>query len=133
MFYGVLDGLTGTFQFSNAGHLYPIVVDNAGNARRLDEGGALLGVLPEWEYKDCEVRLESGDRLLLFTDGITEAAAGDGEEFGEERVARVSSGLSAASTCELKNQLMSEVKAFCNSQLQDDATLVVVGRNRPIG
>jgi serine phosphatase RsbU (regulator of sigma subunit) len=69
----------------------------------------------------------------LFTDGITEAAAGNGEEFGEERVARVSSSLSSASTFELKNQLMSEVEAFCNSQLQDDATLVVVGRNRAIG
>ena len=130
LFYGVLDGESGTLHYSNAGHLYPIVVSNSGKVRQLDDSGALLGVLPDWKYHDCAVRLESGDRLMLFTDGITEAAKSDGEEFGEDRVAGLGSRMASASTAELKQQLMTEVKAFCNSQLQDDATLVVVGRNR---
>ena len=47
----------------------------------------MLGVFPSWNYQDCSVTLKSGDRLLLFTDGITEAEDAQGEEFGVERVA----------------------------------------------
>ena len=127
MFYGVLDGAKGTFEYSNAGHLYPVVVNGATTRRQLNDGGALLGVLPEWEYTDSAIQLNAGDRLLLFTDGITEASSADGEEFGEERVATIAERHAMRSAGEIKDQLLADVKEFCDSQLQDDATLIVVG------
>lgn len=134
MFYGVLDGISGVFEYANAGHLYPIVVNQAGNTRRLNDGGALLGILPEWKYENGSVRLNAGDRVLLFTDGITEAEW-NGQEFGEDRVAVSASRMAENSAAEMKNALIEQVKSYCNSQLQDDATLVIIGRsgNREVG
>jgi serine phosphatase RsbU (regulator of sigma subunit) len=60
------------FRYRNAGHPYPILV-SSGAVRMLDQGGAVLGVFPAWTYQDSSVNLSSGDRLLLFIDGITEA------------------------------------------------------------
>jgi len=133
MFYGVLDADKKTFQYSNAGHLYPIVVNGEGKTRQLDDGGALLGVLPDWEYSDSMIELNAGDRLLLFTDGITEAACAAGEEFGEGRVATIAEHHATRSAGEIKDQLLADVKAFCDSQLQDDATLIVVGSAKRVG
>lgn len=127
MFYGVLDADKGTFEYSNAGHLYPVVVNGGAKSRQLNDGGALLGVLPDWKYTDSTIQLNAGDRLLLFTDGITEAASAGGEEFGEERVATIAERHALRSAGEIKNQLLADVKEFCDSQLQDDATLIVVG------
>jgi phosphoserine phosphatase RsbU/P len=127
LLYGVLDAENGTFEYSNAGHLYPIIVSGKGAVLHLDDGCALLGVFPEWKYKNHSIKMNSGDRLLLFTDGITEAAKADGEEFGEGRIAGMAIKMVANTTCELKDELLSKVKGFCDFQLQDDATLIVVG------
>lgn len=126
LFYGVLDAEHRTFAYTNAGHLRPILLNGARSVRQLDNGGALLGVFPEWKYEDSMVELKRGDRLLLFTDGITEAAKPDGEEFGEQRLTEVASGQAQCSSAELKNRLLVQVKNFCDSQLADDATLIVV-------
>jgi serine phosphatase RsbU (regulator of sigma subunit) len=72
------------------------------------------------------VQLAPGDRLLLFTDGITEAAKPDGEEFGEERLVGVALQCAEKSTSETKTQLLARVKEYCDSQLCDDATLIVI-------
>lgn len=125
-FYGVLDAADTTLQYTNAGHLPPILIRASGNVQELDSGGAVLGVFPAWQYEDRRVRLEPGDRLLLFTDGITEAGLPGGEEFGELRIVEGARQYSTASSRELKSQLLNDVKRFCNSQLQDDATLIVI-------
>ena len=125
---GVLDGNTRMFRYCNAGHPYPILV-SAGAAHTLDQGGAVLGVFPSWNYQDCSVNLKSGDRLLLFTDGITEAEDAQGEEFGVERVAAFVKAHTASSAAELNEQLLAKVSDFCGAQFQDDATLVVLAVN----
>ncbi len=122
---GVLDGNTGMFRYCNAGHPYPILV-SAGAAHTLDQGGAVLGVFPSWNYQDCSVNLKPGDRLLLFTDGITEAEDAQGEEFGVERVAAFVKAHTASSAAELNEQLLAMVSDFCGAHFQDDATLVVL-------
>jgi len=86
----------------------------------------VFGVFPSWDYKDSSVNLKSGDRLLLFTDGITEAEDAQGEEFGVERVAAVAKSHAASSAAELNKQLLAQVSDFCGAQFQDDATLVVL-------
>ncbi len=127
-FCGVLDADTRTFRYCNAGHPYPILV-SAGAAHTLDHGGAVLGVFPAWNYQDSTVNLKSGDRLLLFTDGITEAENAQGEEFGGERVAAFGKAHAASSAAQLNQQLLAQVSDFCAEQFQDDATLVVLAVN----
>jgi len=127
LFYGVLDAARGTLQYTNAGHLSPIRVTAAGHVQQLSSNGALLGVFPQWKFEEASLDLTAGDRLVLFTDGITEAMKPDGEEFGEERLVHLTRALAAEAPLALQNQLLSDVKKFCDSQLHDDATLVVVG------
>ena len=124
-FCGVLDAGTRTFRYCNGGHPYPILV-SSGAVRTLDQGGAVLGVFPAWTYQDSSVDLRSGDRLLLFTDGITEAEAPDGEEFGMEKVAAFAKAHAANSAAKINQQLLVQVTEFCGAQFQDDATLVVL-------
>jgi phosphoserine phosphatase RsbU/P len=127
-FCGVLDAGARTFCYCNAGHPYPILV-SAGVAHTLDRGGAVLGVFPSWNYQDSSVNLKSGDRLLLFTDGITEAEDAQGEEFGVARVAAFGEAHAASSAAELNEQLLAQVSDYCGAKFEDDATLVVLAVN----
>ena len=127
-FCGVLDANTRAFRYCNAGHPHPILVSD-GAAHTLGHGGAVLGVFPSWNYEDSNVNLKSGDRLLLFTDGITEAEDAQGDEFGVERVAAFGEAHAASSAAELNEELLTQVSEFCGSQFQDDATLVVLAVN----
>ncbi len=123
--YGVLDAETRTFRYSNAGHLPPIVFSN-GDARTVSGGGAVLGVFPSWEYEDATISLEKGDRLLLFTDGITEAMDASGQEFEETGIAEFVKANGALSAKELNSRLLKRVTDFCQAQFHDDATVLVI-------
>ncbi len=127
-FCGVLDAGSRTFRYCNAGHPYPILV-SGGAAQTLEHGGAVLGVFPSWNYQDSSINLKSGDRLLLFTDGITEAEDTQGEEFGVERVTAFGKVHADSSAAYLNEQLLAQVSDFCGAQFQDDATLVVLAVN----
>src|SRR5208282_498754 len=83
-FYGLLDGSCNRLAFTNAGHNAPILARRDGSWLRLGEGGPPLGLFLDWSYGRGEVQFAAGDRLVLFTDGVTEAGSPDGEEFGEE-------------------------------------------------
>ena len=126
--YGILDCEKHTFQYCNAGHLYPILA-TTGPSRIQEQGGAVLGVFPRWKYEDLTVELMAGDRLLLFTDGITEAADANGREFEEERIAAFANENRLLAASELTRQLLEQVTMFCEGQFQDDATLLVIGVN----
>jgi sigma-B regulation protein RsbU (phosphoserine phosphatase) len=126
LLYGVLDAKSRTFRYTNAGHLSPIFIRATGRAVELSDRGALLGVFPDWKYEDSQIELTPGDRLLLFTDGITEAGMEDGEEFGEQRLIASATENSTQSVQDLKQHLLTDAKKFCRSQLHDDATLVVI-------
>jgi sigma-B regulation protein RsbU (phosphoserine phosphatase) len=129
LFYSILDAKHGILQFTNAGHLRPIVISHDGSVARLENDGALLGIFPDWRYEVSTVRLATGDTLVLFTDGITEAQAANGEEFGEERLVDwlVSSRHLRSDILQLR--LLAEVKKFSNRALADDATLIVASAN----
>lgn len=126
LFYAVLDAERGSLRYTNAGHPLPILIRANGEVEELQNGGAVIGVFPDWKYEDSVVRLGPGDRLLLFTDGITEAGLPGGEEFGEQRLVAGARAFAGKSTAELKSSLLTDVKQFCASQLRDDATLMVI-------
>jgi sigma-B regulation protein RsbU (phosphoserine phosphatase) len=126
--YGILDGEARTFQHCNAGHLYPILM-SGGSIRVLEQGGAVLGVFPSWTYENSMVELRAGDRLFLFTDGITEASDTNGQEFEEASIAAFAKANGALTAGELNDRLLAKVSAFCGAQFQDDATLLVIAVN----
>jgi sigma-B regulation protein RsbU (phosphoserine phosphatase) len=124
-FYGLVDTESRKVVYTNAGHNAPVLLRQDGTCLPLKEGGAVLGVFPEWEYQQGVMQLNSGDRLVLFTDGVTEATSAACEEFGEERLiaqALINRGLRAAS---LQKLLMQAVTEF-SAHFQDDATLMVM-------
>ena len=123
--YGILDAEKRTFQYCNAGHLPPIVFSE-GEARTLDGGGAVLGVFPSWNYEDAAIELKAGDRLLLFTDGITEAADASGQEFAETGIAQFVKSNGALSAKELNSRLLDRVSEYCDAQFHDNATVLVI-------
>jgi len=123
-FYGVLDGAR-RFSYTNAGHCEPILVRQNGECLRLNHGGVVLGVFPDWEYREEHVQLEPGDRLVLFTDGITEIADATGEEFGEERLMDLLRANRALGAEAMQKRVMAAIADFSGGNFQDDATLIV--------
>ena len=124
--YCIVDPNAHQVTYTDAGHCAPILVRSSGEVVRLDAGGAVLGVFPKWAYEQATVPLGPGDRLVLFTDGVTEAANAGDEEFGEERLAQLISALRDRGAHELKNRILQTVSSFTAGGPQDDATLVVV-------
>jgi phosphoserine phosphatase RsbU/P len=123
--YGVLDCETHIFGYCNAGHLTPIHISN-GAAKMLEGGGAVLGVFPSWEFEDASVELQAGDRLMLFTDGITEAMDSKENEFGEDNLAALAGACCSRSAEEMNRFLLEQVTKFCAAHFQDDATLLMI-------
>jgi sigma-B regulation protein RsbU (phosphoserine phosphatase) len=115
-----------TITYANAGHNPPLLVHADGSVEKLGDGGTVLGVFAEAVYQQSSVKLNAGDRLLLYTDGITEAHNPAGDEFGEERLARVASESDATSAEALKERILQELQAFTGGTFDDDATLIVV-------
>jgi len=125
-FYGLLDASRKRLRYANAGHNAPILVRRDGTSTRLAEGGAVLGVFPDWSYEQGEVGLETGDRVLLFTDGVTEVRNAAGEEFGEERLIGVLTQHRRLGAAQLRQQVMGAVTEFSSGNFQDDVTLIVM-------
>jgi sigma-B regulation protein RsbU (phosphoserine phosphatase) len=124
--YCTIDAEKNKLTYASAGHCPPLLLRGRGEAISLKEGGTPLGILPGKEYADTEVQLEAGDRLVLYTDGLTEAMNAEDEEFGEPRLVglgRKNMGLGAA---ELLEVIRKEVSGFSGGRFQDDFTLVVV-------
>ena len=125
-FYSVLDAPTGVMTYTNAGHYLPMLVRADGAVERLGAGGPVLGVLPDAEYEQAHVGIGPGDRLVMFTDGLTEARSAADEEFGEERLLDAAVAHRACSAPALQARLADSVAAFTGGRLQDDATLIVL-------
>jgi sigma-B regulation protein RsbU (phosphoserine phosphatase) len=126
LFYAQLDGPSRQLRYVSAGHNPPFVVRRDGSHKRLREGGVVLGVFANQTFKSDTTQLQSGDRLVLYTDGVTEACNSDEEEFGEERLLRVLQENATQPAVELQKKILQSVADFSHGAWQDDATLLVV-------
>jgi sigma-B regulation protein RsbU (phosphoserine phosphatase) len=125
-FYAHLDGSTRRLTYVNAGHNAPFVVRSDGSHERLRDGGAVLGVFAGRNYETGSAQLSAGDRVILFTDGVTEACNPAGEEFGEARLLRLLEDHRRLSANELQAKIIAVVAEFSGGRWQDDATLLVL-------
>jgi len=125
-FYGVVNIPERKLAFTNAGHNPPLLMRSNGRCERLETGGSVLGAFPDSCYAQGEIELLRDDRLVLFTDGLTEAVDATGEQFGEERLMQLLSDHRERSAEDLKEIVFNEVGEFCASTFRDDAALIVV-------
>jgi len=125
-FYCVYDSEDGTLAYCNAGHYPPVLVRAGGAVERLAPGGPVLGVFADGTYEQAGVVLRPGDRLILYTDGITEARDARDEEFGEEQLVAAAVADRGCSAPALQARLAGAVAEFTAGRFQDDATLIVM-------
>jgi len=126
MFWSYFDPASGELAYVNAGHFAPLLYRaGAGEPERLEVGGPVLGLLPDAAYRQGYVQLQPGDTLVMYSDGIVEAANPLGELFGEERLERaVQAGKSPEA---IRAEILDQVQRFARSEEDgDDRTLVVI-------
>ena len=129
LFFGVYDDRSRELSYLNAGHLPPFIVRNNGGTgpevRHLDTGGMVLGIFAGQPYQQRSVSLEPGDRIAIFSDGVTEASDPDGEMFGEERLIEAVDRYRALPAEDLPRRVLDEVTRFVGgSPQQDDITVI---------
>ena len=127
--YVVVDTAAGTIEYANAGHFPPILMHADGSSEELAPTGLVLGVMPDWAYGSGQTRIGPGDRLVCFTDGITEALSPGGDEFGDERLREMIRTHRREPPEALARTIAEAANAWTGGQPQDDATLIVVGVN----
>ena len=128
-FMTVVDPATGELVFTNAGHNPPLLVRASGGFEELKGGGMILGILPMAKYQESHAKFEPGDVLVLFSDGVTEAANPRGEEFGEQRLAELVASLRGRPSAEIVDAVHAAVAAYTEgAPAADDITVVVARR-----
>jgi len=130
MFYAELHA-DGRLVYGNAGHNPPIVI-GPGGIRRLDAGGPPVGLFEDIPYDSGEVQLLAGDRVIVFSDGVSEACNIADEEFSDARIIAVATMLQDPSPDALVEALIAEVRSFTGAAPQgDDITALVVAYHPP--
>jgi len=129
LFYAELDPESGAVSFLNAGHNPPLIVHAAGTVEQLASGGLPLGIRADADYREGRTHMQMGDVLVIYSDGVTEAASPSGEEFGPTRLYEVVSRNVDASAAGIRDRIESALTKFSQgTKAADDITLVIVKR-----
>ncbi|MDI6804479.1 MAG: PP2C family protein-serine/threonine phosphatase [Bacteroidota bacterium] len=126
LFLASVDKKHKSLTYVNSGHNLPFVLRKDGMIMRLEKGGLLLGVMKSTTYEEGIMQLVTGDVLVLFTDGVSEAMNPDGIEFGEERLLKIIKSKKNESAEKIKEQIISEVQEYSGGHQSDDITLLVL-------
>ncbi len=127
LFCGFFNVHSGQLIYSNAGHNPPVLASSNGVSKLLLPKGAMIGVIPDINYTNLEIHLKPGDLLLCYTDGVTEAQTGEGEEFSEQRLLELVAANTYLSIDELLLLLRQTLREFTdNLDLTDDCTLLAM-------
>lgn len=122
---GIYDDASGWLTYTNAGHPPPLLL-RQGEVLRFEINGMVVGAFPSSRYDQSSIRLEAGDLLVCFTDGVTEPENEYGEMFGEQRLIEVVLKHAAGEPDEIVAALEDAVREWCGTaELQDDLTLLV--------
>ena len=129
VFYGIMNVTTGDVTYCNAGHNPPYIIKGTGEVKALDMSqDPMVGAISGVDYHDCQLQLDKGDTLVMFTDGVTEAMNTANEEFGE---ARLEATLSKTfSKCQdMVEAIKTDVAGFVDGAEQsDDITVLALKR-----
>jgi sigma-B regulation protein RsbU (phosphoserine phosphatase) len=126
---GGCTGADGKIEIANAGHCPPLLVRD-GTITRLEASGVPLGITANCEYRAEQLQLDSGDILLIYTDGLTEARDPGDEEYGEERVIKAIRERSHSSAREVVDASLHRLERFLRgSAPTDDLTVMAIRRN----
>jgi serine phosphatase RsbU (regulator of sigma subunit) len=129
VFYAVWDPKSNQISFANGGHNPPILLNKKGESRLLKAPGIALGVLPEVNIKTRSIRLERGDTLIMYTDGVSEAMNEDYDEFGMERLYLTARAARKHDAQSIVHAISDSIHDHAGGTPQfDDVTLVVLKR-----
>ncbi len=131
LFIGIFDACSGELTFSNAGHNPPLILGADGNCRYLGlPEGLVLGVMPDENYTDDSIRLEPGDMILTYTDGVTEAMNPERALYSEERLQQTLAALSGRSVEDTVAAIIASVKEHAaGAPPSDDITVLALKRS----
>jgi sigma-B regulation protein RsbU (phosphoserine phosphatase) len=129
IFYAALDLRTRVLHFVNAGHCPPILRRQNGSIELLGPTRPVLGFMLDADFHSERLALVDGDRLLLYTDGVSEAANDSGEEYGPERLTGLVAGPQEESLQQRYTKIMSDVGKHAAGKFTDDATLLLISVN----
>ena len=117
-----------TFRFTNAGHNFPVLLRADGTRELLETGGLVVGMMEGLPYEEGTVNLATGDRLLFYTDGVSEAACATGEMFGEDRLYALLDALPVTLPAEeIVNHVLAGVRDFLgHTEAGDDITVMAL-------
>lgn len=136
LFWCYFDVEKAVLRYINAGHLPPLLIRRNDGAAfevlRLGEGGMVLGVQPGTRYRQSECVAQAGDLLVIFSDGIPEAANAQEEEFGEERLLHVIEENWEKSSGEICDAILARIRSFLGRQWPQDDQTLMVARLQPI-
>jgi serine phosphatase RsbU (regulator of sigma subunit) len=129
-FFAELDSLTGEVVHVNAGHNAPILRRASGTIDRLEVGGIPLGITEAVTYEVGTTRLDAGDYLIIFTDGVVEAFHKNDEEYGEQKLLKVVHRAAEAAPAQLLQTLLADLDLFVgNTPQHDDMTCLLLKRD----
>jgi serine phosphatase RsbU (regulator of sigma subunit) len=131
--FGLIDGATGHMSYSLAGHPPPVLVRADGVPVLLPEDGGVLGAIGNMRYENHEARLEVGDLLVMYTDGLVEARSPRGEFFGTERLLHACASAAGESADFVPESLFMSAFGFAEGNLADDVAIVALRRLKPRG
>lgn len=128
LFYGVLNCKERAFTYVNAGHNPPVMFKaKTNNIKILKTNGIAIGALEEALFEEKEIKLETGDIIILYTDGVTESLNDKEEQFGEKRLLELLKENNDLSANKMISKILEEVKKFSGKRTQyDDITLMVL-------